>query len=282
MNIPVVNVEPAMAPTETGCVLRTTYDGMVSLEATLQGRRFHAPRRLRESERNQAIQSGAVFIYEEGASGIKRWTDGKSWSPSRLMGNYLIYREVNQQLDGGDKRRPTKRRRSDAVPPQDYTDDEKKFYVGSLTDTYDFKQGGLMKKTISIKYRGSVHHIVSYYTLEDVRSQRLCRPREIEDLRDIRPRDELLRGTAWKIRPDLEDDAPISQPAVSVVRQYVASPVIQQHVPPPIANQYVLPPTASTFVPNVGLAADMYFPQHIPEVWGQAGVCCGTDHSFMY
>ncbi|RKP38713.1 gluconate transport inducer 1/Pac2, partial [Dimargaris cristalligena] len=51
-----------------------------------------ASRRYTESERNH-IRSGTVVVYDEAQSGIKRWTDGKIWSPSRIMGNFLIYRE---------------------------------------------------------------------------------------------------------------------------------------------------------------------------------------------
>ena len=51
----------------------------------------YLPRRPHGRERNQLIHSGSIFTYEEGASEIKRWTDGVIWSPSRLLGNFLIY-----------------------------------------------------------------------------------------------------------------------------------------------------------------------------------------------
>lgn len=46
-------------------------------------------RRLIERERAM-VQSGAVFVFDEHESGIKRWTDGLVWSPSRILGNFLV------------------------------------------------------------------------------------------------------------------------------------------------------------------------------------------------
>ena len=40
------------------------------------------------------LASGTVLVYEEKASGVKRWTDAVRWSPSRVMNNYLIYRQL--------------------------------------------------------------------------------------------------------------------------------------------------------------------------------------------
>lgn len=36
------------------------------------------------------VQSGAVFVFDEHESGIKRWTDGLVWSPSRILNNFLV------------------------------------------------------------------------------------------------------------------------------------------------------------------------------------------------
>ena len=47
--------------------------------------------RLTERERRQ-ITCGSIFVFCEEESGIKRWTDGKAWSPSRIFGNFLIYK----------------------------------------------------------------------------------------------------------------------------------------------------------------------------------------------
>lgn len=49
-----------------------------------------APRRLNDAERRSMVKSGAVFIFATEESGIKRWTEGLAWSPSRIDGNFLV------------------------------------------------------------------------------------------------------------------------------------------------------------------------------------------------
>ncbi|OSS48455.1 hypothetical protein B5807_07972 [Epicoccum nigrum] len=38
----------------------------------------------------------------------------------------------------------------------------------NINEDFEFKEAGLMKKTISVRYRGIYHHVISYYSLEDV------------------------------------------------------------------------------------------------------------------
>jgi hypothetical protein len=54
-------------------------------------------RRLRDNERH-LIRSGHVFVFDERESGIKRWTDGLLWSPSRILYNFLVYRQIDTKL----------------------------------------------------------------------------------------------------------------------------------------------------------------------------------------
>lgn len=42
-----------------------------------------------------SIQPGSIFIYSEKEAGILRWTDRKEWTPSRVHGIFLYYRELN-------------------------------------------------------------------------------------------------------------------------------------------------------------------------------------------
>jgi hypothetical protein len=51
-------------------------------------------RRLNNSERRRMIVSGAVFVFSVEESGIKRWTDGLLFSPSRIDGNFLVSPET--------------------------------------------------------------------------------------------------------------------------------------------------------------------------------------------
>jgi hypothetical protein len=114
-NLPSTNATVCMAPTWHGFI-HTTSDALQVLEACLVGKLHHIPRRPHDRERASIISSGNVFIYEENASGIKRWTDGVTWSPSRIMGNFLVYRELNEPFPAGEKKKAKKRKRGSEDP----------------------------------------------------------------------------------------------------------------------------------------------------------------------
>jgi len=107
-----------LVPTFHGFV-HNSMDGLVLFEACLSGKLHHVPRRPHDRERSSLIKSGSIFIYEENASGIKRWTDGVAWSPSRILGNFLIYRELEKPFPPGEKKRAMKRKRT-SLPGEPY------------------------------------------------------------------------------------------------------------------------------------------------------------------
>lgn len=82
---------PALDPPFRGYI-ETTYDALLVFEAARRGMIPRVTRRLIERERGM-VQSGAVFVFDEHESGIKRWTDGLVWSPSRILGNFLVSNE---------------------------------------------------------------------------------------------------------------------------------------------------------------------------------------------
>lgn len=101
---PVVDTqeEPAPAWTDppwTGWI-ETTGDALLILEAARRGMIPRVTRRLVDSERRM-ITSGSVFVFDEDESGIKRWTDGFFWSPSRILGNFLVRRRQCTFPTGG-------------------------------------------------------------------------------------------------------------------------------------------------------------------------------------
>lgn len=51
-------------------------------------------RRLLDSEKTELIKSGNVFVFAEDETQMRRWTDGKVWSASRVNGSFLTYREL--------------------------------------------------------------------------------------------------------------------------------------------------------------------------------------------
>jgi hypothetical protein len=247
-----INAQSKFQPTWHG-FLETTTDAMIIVEAVLQGRLSCIRSRPSSKEQAERLTSGTVIVYEECASGIKRWTDGVNWSPSRAMKNYLIYRQLVSPKPKVRNANPiqfygTKRKRGNTSGPtitkngEDHRNsghecDDVSFhgklseepelttamdadfaesldrhqqlrFCGSLVNSYSFKKGGLMKKTISIKYQGTHHHIISYYSLEDAAKNKLRRPYQDKQLVDIFPRPELLNG--WKVNLNGEEDEGMS------------------------------------------------------------------------
>jgi Gti1/Pac2 family transcription factor len=224
-----------MQPTWRGFI-HTTRDGLLLLEACLQGHLSHIPRRPHDRERQSIISSGNIFVYEENASGIRRWTDGITWSPSRIMGNFLVYRELRDGHQPGEKKRAAKKRKrgSEDITATDASGktEEDRQLIGSLSlDAYNFKPGGLAKKTLSVELRGVRHHIISYYRVEDVKNGMYHRPTQDEYLRNLEPRRELVENPGFKFPVEDRDDkvnivvSPTShlQPSHQMHRQMVGT-----------------------------------------------------------
>lgn len=81
--------EGGMQPPFFGYI-ETTKDALLVFEAARRGMVPRVTRRLMETEKQHMIKSGAVFIFDSSESGIRRWTDGMEWSPSRILGNFLV------------------------------------------------------------------------------------------------------------------------------------------------------------------------------------------------
>ncbi|KAI1183329.1 Gti1/Pac2 family-domain-containing protein [Nemania serpens] len=215
-----------LSPTFQGFI-SSTMDALILFEACLSGRLSHVPRRPHDRERPQLIRSGNVFIYEEHSSGIKRWTDGVPWSPSRILGNFLLYRELDKPFQPGEKKRAMKRNKPEGVTkplpsPRSNSigsfgpgalsspatmagydnmmngNDAERAYIGSLIDSYQFKENGLIKKTISVQHKGVHHHLVSYYSLDDIKDNALKTVTETEELRSIVPRSALISSANFR------------------------------------------------------------------------------------
>ncbi|KAJ2959797.1 hypothetical protein NQZ79_g4779 [Umbelopsis isabellina] len=167
-----------------GYVANTT-DSLLLYEACRRGLLPRVGRRLQEKERNCLVRSGSVFVFDEKESGIKRWTDGLVWSPSRILGNFLIYRELDRRASQGGKRIIEAKEQEKEDTRNEYDDAEKmreRALVGSLTNSYKFKKGGLIKKSMSIVVDGVHQNLISYYDLEDVMAGRLRTPSNVPEL----------------------------------------------------------------------------------------------------
>ncbi|GAA5956434.1 hypothetical protein JCM3765_005661 [Sporobolomyces pararoseus] len=77
--------------------VESTLDALLVFEGCKRGYLPKISRRLQEYEKKALVKSGAIFVFDEEETGIKRWTDGLSWSPSRTLGNFLVYRELDKK-----------------------------------------------------------------------------------------------------------------------------------------------------------------------------------------
>lgn len=109
--------------------------------------------------------SGAVYIFSQGDTGICRWTDGKFWTPSRFQDGFLVYWELETTPCDAANGRPLSAQSTDTIA----TKNQKRYRI---------KQGGLIKKAISIDtpHYGALQ-LVSYFTELGKPSHRLLTPR---------------------------------------------------------------------------------------------------------
>lgn len=111
-------------------------------------------RRLLDAERADLVASGCVFAWDEKEAGMKRWTDGRVWSASRVSGCFLTYREL-------DARKKANNASTDGPSSNQY------------------KTDGLIKQSFSTTTAsGRKLHVISYFTKRDVREGRLRRVSE--------------------------------------------------------------------------------------------------------
>src|SRR5277367_1329152 len=101
----------ALEPTFYGYV-GTSNDALLIFEACRGNQLLQkVSRRPYDRERARLIKSGNIFVFDDQSSGIRRWTDGVAWSPSRILGNFLVYRQLERPLQPGEKNRQPKHRR---------------------------------------------------------------------------------------------------------------------------------------------------------------------------
>lgn len=166
-------------------LVRTPTDAIILFEACRLGLLPRVQRRLSEKER-QSIRSGSVFVWDEREAGMRRWTDGKSWSASRVSGSFLTYREMEGKrasssfgTPGGNRTNKTPDSAAGAEDPADGEEGP---------DGYRYKPDGLMKQSFSITTSQGQHlHLISYYSRSSPTSQVLRQPSQDPQLASIQP-----------------------------------------------------------------------------------------------
>ncbi|KIW10707.1 hypothetical protein PV08_11671 [Exophiala spinifera] len=143
--------------------VETRDDAVILIGACVRGQLRVVRRRPTLSERPVVAQSGHVFVYEEEASGIRRWTDARHWSPSRVLGEFLIYGERNQSHPVSTANQPWL--------GEAESDNRQQALYGPLVKSFHIALGTLVKKTIKVPdqdHSGTMWHVVSYYRPADV------------------------------------------------------------------------------------------------------------------
>ncbi|KAI9841677.1 MAG: hypothetical protein M1837_000471, partial [Sclerophora amabilis] len=181
--------------------VRTPADAIILFEACRLGHLPRVQRRLSEKER-QSIKSGSVFVWDEREAGMRRWTDGKSWSASRVSGSFLTYREMEGKRGGGAAAAAaaagggggftpavsTAHSSAGKTPDSTRGSDSDVDMGDEGPDGYRYKPDGLMKQSFSITTSGGAHlHLISYYSRSHPTAQSLTQPSNDPNLRTIRP-----------------------------------------------------------------------------------------------
>ena len=166
-------------------MVRTPADAIILFEACRLGLLPRVQRRLSEKER-QSIRSGSVFVWDEREAGMRRWTDGKSWSASRVSGSFLTYREMEGKRGGSGFSSAISRSGKTPESGRNSADDVGEAEEGP--DGYRYKPDGLMKQSFSITTSTGQHlHLISYYSRSHPMTPGLQQPSTDPNLRNIRP-----------------------------------------------------------------------------------------------
>ncbi|TPX47290.1 hypothetical protein SeMB42_g03373 [Synchytrium endobioticum] len=154
---------PGLTETFYGYV-ETTGDALLLFQGVLDGILQPCPRRLTKEEAVTSIRSGSCFVYASGnETGIKRWTDGMLWSPSRVNGEFLVYRELDVKIPSSQLRLPQMARQA-----KEMIETEGERVATTTKGTFLIKDNGLKKKTMSVHIGNVDWHLVSYYVKSDV------------------------------------------------------------------------------------------------------------------
>ncbi|OMJ26076.1 cAMP-independent regulatory protein pac2 [Smittium culicis] len=183
--------------------IETTNDCLIIFEACRLGLLKCVQRRLSDDERVQ-ITSGSIFVWDEEESGIKRWTDGKCWSPSRVNGCFLSYHELEnkkslniKEFSGSIEPSPSSPISLNNTCSSESFNDQ---WDESQDSSDSSKKTGLIKKALSVFTSfGNKLHLICYYKKEDVSKSKLSSPSADPRLKNIT----IPRGMYPEMVPEL-------------------------------------------------------------------------------
>ncbi|GBC02207.1 hypothetical protein RclHR1_00450042 [Rhizophagus clarus] len=190
--------------------ITTTKDALIIFEACRQGVLCRTTRRMVEDEK-KVLRAGSVYVYDEAESGIKRWTDGKTWSPSKIAGDFLVYQELEMRfpfVKSYDK--------LDKKTKQRIKDEDLKVQV-SAKGTFIHRKIGLSKKTLTIKLNDSLQHMIIYEDKEGAHN--LYPPCAYLQLLKIEPGVDLTQNVALRRKHKVVTTDDRSTPNSNKVRE---------------------------------------------------------------
>ncbi|KAJ2779645.1 Global transcription regulator sge1, partial [Coemansia javaensis] len=186
---------PGACFTVTGLRISNTRDALMVFEACRQGVLPRVVRRLNDSEKQQ-ICAGTVVVFDEKEAKMKRWTDGRLWTPSRIMNNFLVYRELDRKIPPNQEGMAEINRWVSSSPRATHPAGAHSSNKG----VFLHKAHGLLKTTISLSVPDDdgdfmrqadwrpmhVHqqHLISYFRPET--TAQLPTPDDMEELQGLR------------------------------------------------------------------------------------------------
>jgi hypothetical protein len=240
--------------------VRTPNDAIILFEACRIGILPRVQRRLSEKERQQ-IKSGSVFVWDEREAGMRRWTDGKSWSASRVSGSFLTYREMEGKRGGSALPTPAAKRASGKSPEGSATGESD----GEGPDGYRYKPDGLMKQSFSITTSSGQHlHLISYYSRSN--SNNLPQPTNDAQLRHIRPPKNMYPESTVNENQAVPAVTRGPMPGSPYNAAHSMGPTSPYARPGPVAPMYAVPVYPPT-PPNGTPPMHAYYAQH-PYFYG--------------
>ncbi|KAJ5808590.1 hypothetical protein N7474_009859 [Penicillium riverlandense] len=243
--------------------VRTPADAIILFEACRIGLLPRVQRRLSEKER-QSIRSGSVFVWDEREAGMRRWTDGKSWSASRVSGSFLTYREMEGKRGGGSVSQNSVSR-GGKTPESRGSDEDRGDGTDEGPDGYRYKPDGLMKQSFSITTSTGQHlHLISYYSRSHPSASNLQQPTTDPALRHVRPQKGLYPESTVNDQQNLPvvTRGPMPGAAYAITPHPIGG--FTRGTPaPPYTPSYAWPPTPLGTPPTVAVP---YGASYLPPV----------------
>lgn len=242
--------------------VRTPADAIILFEACRVGILPRVQRRLSEKER-QSIRSGSVFVWDEREAGMRRWTDGKSWSASRVSGSFLTYREMEGKRGGGSVSQSSVSRAGKTPESTRGSDEDRGEGTDEGPDGYRYKPDGLMKQSFSITTSTGQHlHLISYYSRSHPAAANLQQPTTDPALRQVRPQKGLYPESTVNDQQNLPvvTRGPMAGAAYPITPHPIGPYARTTHQPSYPAAQYAWPPTPLATPPTVAVPYAAYLP----------------------